>query len=58
MEAIKLHKKIHYQFENAEWILDESSKILLTIGSAKNELTVFHTRIGDKIVKPVALSIN
>ena len=49
----------HYRFENAEWILDESSKFLLTMWSAKKELmTVFHTRIGDKIVKPVALSIN
>ena len=49
----------HYRLENAEWILGESSKFLLTLWSAKNELmTVFHTRICDKNVKPFALSIN
>ena len=41
---------------NGYWM--KAVKILLTIASAKNELTVFYTRIGDKIVKPVALFIN
>ena len=48
------------RFENAEWILDESSQFLLTMWSAKKLelMTVFHRRKGDKMVKPVALSIN